>query len=327
MSGGEEYWIQNRVKGREFFQDYLIGGVMGKGVTSCVYRCREKISNEEWACKVIQKEGQGKRKKVINSEIEALLKLNHSNIVRMKHIYESPIEVFIVLELADGGELFDRIVRKGHYSEKEAARVVNQVLSALEYSHGKGIVHRDIKPENILYQSASEDSPVKISDFGFAKAFDEDTIMMTFCGTIGYCAPEVIQKHPYSSSVDIWSLGVVLYILLCGYEPFWDEAGEVNVTKKIVRGEYEFESPYWDDISKPAREFVVQMMTVEAQKRPSATQALENPWVRGHTAQDTHLKRTQDRIREFNAKRKFKAATHAVLAAQRVSGTTLSSDK
>jgi len=147
---GTEFWIENRRRDRDFFNDYAIGGVMGKGVTSCVYRCRDKHSNLEWACKVIQKEGQGKRRKVINSEIDALLKLKHPNIVEMKHIYESPLEVFIVLELADGGELFDRIVKKGHYSEKEAARVVNQVLSALQYSHAQGIVHRDIKPENIF---------------------------------------------------------------------------------------------------------------------------------------------------------------------------------
>ncbi len=105
----------------------------------------------------------------------------------MREIFESGVEVFLVLELADGGELFDRIVRKGHYSEKEAARVLNQVLSALEYSHASGVVHRDIKPENILYQSCAEDSGIKISDFGFAKSLQEDTIMQTFCGTIGYC--------------------------------------------------------------------------------------------------------------------------------------------
>ncbi|CAG7721731.1 unnamed protein product [Allacma fusca] len=174
------------------------------------------------------------------------------------------------------------------------------------YTHCKGIVHRDIKPENILYQSPSDDSLVKISDFGFAKEFDDKTIMSTFCGTIGYCAPEVIMKESYTSAVDIWSLGVVLYILLCGYEPFWDETGEPGVTRKIVKGEYEFESPYWDDISLAAREFVIQMMTVDPLKRPTAKSALENPWVTGHTAQDTHLKRTQERIREFNAKRKFK---------------------
>ncbi|CAG7681523.1 unnamed protein product [Allacma fusca] len=128
----DEFWVENREKSRSFFDDYIIGGVMGKGVTSCVYRCKNKTDNTDWACKVIQKEGQGKRKKVISSEIEALLKLRHSNIVHMKQIYESAMEVFIVLELADGGELFDRIVKKGHYSEKEAARVVNQVISALD---------------------------------------------------------------------------------------------------------------------------------------------------------------------------------------------------
>jgi calcium/calmodulin-dependent protein kinase-4 len=310
----DEFWVESREKSRSFFDDYVIGGVMGKGVTSCVYRCKNKNDDSDWACKVIQKEGQGKRKKVVSSEIEALLKLSHPNIVQMRQIYESAMEVFIVLELADGGELFDRIVKKGHYSEKEAARVVNQVMSALDYAHSKGIVHRDIKPENILYQSVSDDSLIKISDFGFAKEFDEKTIMSTFCGTIGYCAPEVILKEAYTSAVDIWSLGVVLYILLCGYEPFWDETGEPGVTRKIVKGEYEFESPYWDDISQAARDFVVQMMSVDPLKRPSAKSALENAWVKGHTAQDTHLQRTQERIREFNAKRKFKAAGRAVLA-------------
>jgi calcium/calmodulin-dependent protein kinase-4 len=198
------------------------------------------------------------------------------------------------------------------------------VLSALEYSHAKNIVHRDIKPENILYANSSDDSLIKISDFGFAKTVDEDTIMRTFCGTIGYCAPEVVLKKPYSSAVDLWSLGVVLYILLCGYEPFWDEDGEAGVTRKIVRAEYEFESPYWDDISEPAKELVKQLMCANPDKRPTAAEALSNPWVQGNIASDTHLQSTQDRIREFNAKRKFKAAGKAVMAVNKVLGSSQS---
>ncbi|OXA41744.1 calcium/calmodulin-dependent protein kinase type IV [Folsomia candida] len=313
------YWIDGSRRNDDFYTVYSVDSVMGKGVTSTVFRCRNKSTKEECAAKVIQKMGQGKRKKVISSEVEALLQLNHPNIVKMLDIFESVTEVYIVLELAAGGELFDRIVKKGHYSEKEAARVTYQVLSALEYSHGKGIAHRDIKPENILYSSASDDSLIKISDFGFAKHVD-DGIMQTFCGTIGYCAPEVVLKKPYSSAVDLWSLGVVLYILLCGYEPFWDESGEVGVTRKIVYGDYEFESPYWDEISLPAKEFVKQLMTVDPDKRPTAKEALLNPWVQGNMASDVPLTATQERIREFNAKRKFKAATNAVVALNKITG-------
>ncbi|ODM92777.1 Calcium/calmodulin-dependent protein kinase type IV [Orchesella cincta] len=321
----DRMWIDQAKRKDDFYSSYVVDTVMGKGVTSTVYRCKNKATGEFCAAKVIEKMGQGKRKKVISCEIEALLKLDHQNIIKMKDIFESPTEVYIVLELAVGGELFDRIVKKGHYSEKEAAKVCYEVLSALEYSHAKNIVHRDIKPENILYASTSDDSLIKISDFGFAKTVDDDTIMRTFCGTIGYCAPEVVLKKPYTAAVDLWSLGVVLYILLCGYEPFWDEDGEAGVTRKIVRAEYEFESPYWDDISEPAKELVTQLMSADPDKRPTAAEALSNPWVQGHIASDTHLQRTQDRIREFNAKRIFRAAGKAVMAVNKVRGPIQSS--
>lgn len=159
----------------------------------------------------------------LRTEVAILERMDHANIVRMRGVYDTPKTFYMVLELMTGGELFDRIVSKGKYSEKEASDVVRNLADALHYCHQRGVVHRDLKPENLLYSDTTDAAQIKIADFGLAKLLNQTQLMATACGTPGYVAPEILLGKPYSDKVDMWSLGVITYILLCGFPPFYDE--------------------------------------------------------------------------------------------------------
>jgi calcium/calmodulin-dependent protein kinase I len=176
--------------------------------------------------------------------------------------------------------LFDRIVAKGSYTERDASRLIKQILEAVDYMHDQGIVHRDLKPENLLYESQDEDSNIKISDFGLSKIIFSK-MMMTACGTPGYVAPEVLAQKPYGKEVDVWSIGVISYILLCGYQPFYDE-NDSNLFALILKGKYEFDSPYWDDISDSAKDFIRHVMCLSVENRYTCKDALRHPWLAFH---------------------------------------------
>ncbi|RCN45458.1 kinase domain protein [Ancylostoma caninum] len=183
------------------------------------------------------------------------------------------------MELVTGGELFDRIVAKGSYTEKDASHLIRQnlqVLHAVAFMHENGVVHRDLKPENLLYFNQDEDSKIMVSDFGLSKTEDSG-VMATACGTPGYVAPEVLQQKPYGKAVDVWSIGVIAYILLCGYPPFYDES-DANLFAQIIKGEYEFDAPYWDQISDSAKDFISHLMCCDPEQRYTCEQALEHPW-------------------------------------------------
>ncbi len=176
--------------------------------------------------------------------------------------------------------MFDRIVAKGSYTERDASRLIKQILEAVDYMHDQGIVHRDLKPENLLYESQDEDSNIKISDFGLSKIIFSK-MMMTACGTPGYVAPEVLAQKPYGKEVDVWSIGVISYILLCGYQPFYDE-NDSNLFALILKGKYEFDSPYWDDISDSAKDFIRHVMCLSVENRYTCKDALRHPWLAFH---------------------------------------------
>ncbi|PSN42680.1 Calcium/calmodulin-dependent protein kinase type IV [Blattella germanica] len=265
-------------------------------------------------------------KKMVQTEIGILLKLRHPHIIQLREVFETRTEIQLILELVTGGELFERIVERGQYSEHDAAEAVRQILSALQYLHAHGVVHRDLKPENLLYESEHEDSHLKLADFGLSKILHRgDFTMNTLCGTIGYCdikeskqkihnihsillysyllchgmyinifsslsiaAPEILLNKEYDASVDLWSLGVVTYIMLCGFEPFWDDTGEMAVCRRIVEGEFSFPSPWWDDISDSAKNLITQLLHIEPLKRPSASEVLNHPWAATHAVLATH---------------------------------------
>ncbi|XP_023366393.1 calcium/calmodulin-dependent protein kinase type 1 isoform X3 [Otolemur garnettii] len=216
-----------------------------------------------------------------------------------------------VLHKVSGGELFDRIVEKGFYTERDASRLIFQVLDAVKYLHDLGIVHRDLKPENLLYYSLDEDSKIMISDFGLSKMEDPGSVLSTACGTPGYVAPEVLAQKPYSKAVDCWSIGVIAYILLCGYPPFYDE-NDAKLFEQILKAEYEFDSPYWDDISDSAKDFIRHLMEKDPEKRFTCEQALQHPWIAGDTALDKNIHQSvSEQIKKNFAKSKWKQAFNA----------------
>ncbi|TRY82458.1 hypothetical protein DNTS_028279 [Danionella cerebrum] len=213
-----------------------------------VVLAEERSTGKMFAVKCIPKKALKGKESSIENEIAVLRKIKHENIVALEDIYESSDHLYLIMQLVSGGELFDRIVEKGFYTEKDASKLIRQVLDAVNYLHTMGIVHRDLKPENLLYFNPQDGSKIMISDFGLSKMEGTGDVMSTACGTPGYVAPEVLAQKPYSKAVDCWSIGVIAYILLCGYPPFYDE-NDSKLFEQILKADYEFDAPYWDDIS------------------------------------------------------------------------------
>lgn len=285
---------------------------MGDGAFSNVYRARDSTGQhqDEVAIKVVRKfEMNSSQRANILKEVQIMRQLDHPNIVKLIDFSESRQYYYIILELCPGGELFHQIVRLTYFSEDLSRHVIIQVAKALEYLHEEaGVVHRDIKPENLLFYPIpfiptrnpkprgpdDEDKAdegefvkgkgsggigvIKIADFGLSKVI-WDSQTMTPCGTVGYTAPEIVKDERYSKSVDMWALGCVLYTLLCGFPPFYDESIQ-TLTEKVARGQYTFLSPWWDDISKSAQDLVTHLLTVDPEKRYDIKQFLNHPWIR-----------------------------------------------
>ncbi|XP_056280686.1 calcium/calmodulin-dependent protein kinase type 1D isoform X2 [Pseudoliparis swirei] len=242
---------------------------------------------------------------------EVLGTIKHENIVALEDIYESPDHLYLIMQLVSGGELFDRIVEKGFYTEKDASALIRQVLDAVSYLHKMGIVHRDLKPENLLYFNPQDESKIMISDFGLSKMEGGGDVMSTACGTPGYVAPEVLAQKPYSKAVDCWSIGVIAYILLCGYPPFYDE-NDSKLFEQILKADYEFDAPYWDDISDSAKDFIGSLMEKDPAKRFTCDQALRHPWIAGDTALCKNIHESVSRqIKKNFAKSKWRQAFNA----------------
>ncbi|XP_070791830.1 calcium/calmodulin-dependent protein kinase type IV [Pituophis catenifer annectens] len=331
-SASPDFWIDG--SNRDTLTDYYdLESELGRGATSIVYRCRQKGTQKPFAVKILKKTElpaeelcatlkklfeEQVDKKIVRTEIGVLLRLSHPNIIKLKEIFETPTEISLVLELVTGGELFDRIVEKGYYSERDAADAVKQILEAVAYLHANGIVHRDLKPENLLYATPAPDAPLKIADFGLSKIVADHVTMKTVCGTPGYCAPEILRGCAYGSEVDMWSIGIITYILLCGFEPFYDERGDQYMFKRILNCEYDFVSPWWDDVSLNAKDLVRKLIVLDPKKRLTTFQALQHPWVTGKAANFIHMDTAQKKLQEFNARRKLKAAVKAVVASTRL---------
>ncbi|XP_046142830.1 calcium/calmodulin-dependent protein kinase type 1 isoform X5 [Osmia bicornis bicornis] len=214
---------------------YVLKELLGTGAFSEVRLADSKEKpGQMFAVKIIDKKALKGKEDSLENEIRVLRRLTHPNIVQLLETFEDKHKVYLVMELVTGGELFDRIVEKGSYTEKDASGLIRQVLEAVDYMHDQGVVHRDLKPENLLYYSPDEDSKIMISDFGLSK-MEDSGIMATACGTPGYVAPEVLAQKPYGKAVDVWSIGVISYILLCGYPPFYDE-NDANLFAQILKG-------------------------------------------------------------------------------------------
>jgi len=302
---------------------YILKDVLGTGAFSQVRLAESKESKELYAIKVIDKKALKGKEDSLENEIRVLRRLHHPNIVELLEVHEEKTKVYLVMELVTGGELFDRIVEKGSYTEKDAADLIKQVLSAVAYMHSSGVVHRDLKPENLLYHSAEEDSKIMISDFGLSK-MEDSGIMATACGTPGYVAPEVLAQKPYGKEVDVWSIGVISYILLCGYPPFYDE-NDANLFAQILKGEFEFDSPYWDDISLEAKEFIRKLMCVDVDKRLTCEEALEHAWISGAKGDRNIHASVSAQLKKNFAKSKWKQAYHAIAVSRQMKLLALNS--
>ncbi|MBN3323586.1 KCC1B kinase, partial [Atractosteus spatula] len=220
-----------------------------------------------------------------------------------------------------GGELLDRILERGMYTERDASHVIRQVLDAVQYLHELGIVHRDLKPENLLYDTPFEDSKIVISDFGLSK-MEEQGALSTACGTPAYVAPELLEQKTYGKEVDLWAVGVISYILLCGYPPFYDE-NDTKLYQQIVKAEYEFDSPYWDDISESAKDFISHLLQRDPEKRFTCEQALRHPWISGSAALEKNIHESvSEQIQKNFARSQWKRAFNATAVVRHLSKKT-----
>ncbi|KAF9730685.1 hypothetical protein PMIN03_002635 [Paraphaeosphaeria minitans] len=269
-----------------FRQQYALQEQLGKGHFASVYLCVEKNSGMRYAVKKFEKHtGPGEKSKVdgLQQEIAVLMGVSHPTLLCLKDTFDEADGVYLVLELAPEGELFNWIVMKQKLTETEARRVFVQLFQGVKYLHERNIVHRDIKPENILL--TDKDLSVKLADFGLAKIIGEESFTTTLCGTPSYVAPEILEStnhRRYTRAVDVWSLGVVLYICLCGFPPFSDELYSADnpytLSQQIKMGRFDYPSPYWDSVGDPALDLIDRMLTVDVDSRITIDQCLEHPW-------------------------------------------------
>jgi len=301
---------------------YDMKDVLGTGAFSQVRLAECREDGHMYAIKIIDKKALKGKEDSLENEIRVLKRLKHPNIVALLEVFEDKTKVYLVMELVTGGELFDRIVEKGSYSEKDAADLIKQVLSAVAYMHSQGVVHRDLKPENLLYYSPDADSKIMISDFGLSK-MEESGVMATACGTPGYVAPEVLAQKPYGKAVDVWSIGVISYILLCGYPPFYDE-NDANLFAQILKGEFEFDSPYWDDISEEAKDFIRSLMCVNVEHRLTCEAALDHCWITGVQSEKNIHATVSEQLKKNFAKSRWKKLMHAIVMVHKMQSMTLS---
>jgi len=261
--------------------EYEIGETLGTGHFSKVKLGINRKTGEKVAIKIINKPT-GSKIAMLKTEVDIMTKTEHPNVVKLFKVHETTTVLYLVMELLTGGELFDRIVAKGHYSEDDARKLTVTMLKAVLYLHEMGIAHRDLKPENLLLKDTTDEAIVKITDFGLSKIFSDDAqgevVMKTACGTPGYVAPEVLTHENYSSQVDLWSIGVIVYILLCGFPPFYGD-NDAQMFRKIKAGSYKFLSPYWDPISADAKDFVSVLLVVDPKKRLDCKAALNHRWL------------------------------------------------
>ena len=264
---------------------------IGHGHYGVVRKCMNRKTNGWYAIKSIRKSKVGKVD-VLKREVALLKECDHPNIIQLVEVHEDQKYLHLITELCTGGELFDRIIEKtqsdeGHFSERDAANLVQCILDAIAYCHDqKGIVHRDLKPENFLFSSRDEDAVIKIIDFGLSRHDDMQAgIMNTKVGTPYYVAPEVLNRE-YTKSCDIWSIGVITYILLCGYPPFYGDTDN-QIFDSVRTGRFDFPSPDWDGISDNAKDFICALLRRDPSKRLSASKALKHTWIRELTGRET----------------------------------------
>ncbi|NWW06637.1 DCLK2 kinase, partial [Oreocharis arfaki] len=270
-------------------EKYKVGKVIGDGNFAVVKECVERSTGKEFALKIIDKAKCCGKEHLIENEVSILRRVKHPNIIMLIEEMDTPTELYLVMELVKGGDLFDAITSSTKYTERDGSAMVYNLASALKYLHGLNIVHRDIKPENLLVCEYSDGTKsLKLGDFGLATVVEGP--LYTVCGTPTYVAPEIIAETGYGLKVDIWAAGVITYILLCGFPPFRSENNlQEDLFDQILVGKLEFPSPYWDNITDSAKELISLMLHVNAEARYTAAQILSHPWVSDDASQENNM--------------------------------------
>jgi len=299
-------------KNRKIEEDYtLVNPPIGKGSFGEVRKAIHKKTNVTRAVKIIHKAvATPEEQERLTNEVNILKSLDHPSIMQVYEFYQDEERFYIVSEFLSGGELYQKISGSGNFGEKKAAKTIRQIMSAVQYCHSHKIVHRDLKPENILYETTKDDSILKIIDFGTSRYFEKSSVKMKQkFGTPYYIAPEVLKKD-YNEKCDIWSCGVILYIMLCGFPPFNGDNNE-EIMDNILRGEYNFEAPIWSEVSDYAQTLIKHMLEYDPVLRYSAEQVLQDPWfkmVLEDSFDKPFARRTLSQLKGFRTQRKLQEA-------------------
>ncbi|ETS87057.1 Calcium/calmodulin-dependent protein kinase [Pestalotiopsis fici W106-1] len=300
---------------------YRFGRTLGAGTYGIVREADGPTGKV--AIKIILKKNVKGNERMVYDELDMLQRLKHPHIVRFVDWFESRDKYYIVTELATGGELFDRICEQGKFTEKDASQTIKQVLTAVDYLHRNNVVHRDLKPENLLYLSKQSDSDLVLADFGIAKMLDtKDEVLTTMAGSFGYAAPEVMLKKGHGKPVDMWSMGVITYTLLCGYSPFRSENLQ-DLIDECSNAQVVFHERYWKDVSDDAKEFILHLLQPKPEDRWTSQQALSHSWLSGESATDHNL---LPEIKAYMAKARLKRGIEMVKLANRIEALKMQED-
>ncbi|MFS7914998.1 putative protein kinase CAMK-CDPK family [Helianthus anomalus] len=315
-NSAESFFVLQDPTGHDIKQGYSLGQELGRGEFGITYLCTDLKTGEKFGCKSISKRKLRTAVDIedVRREVEIMKHLpKHPNIVTLRDTYEDDNAVHIVMELCEGGELFDRIVARGHYTERAAASIMRTIVEIVQMCHSHGVMHRDLKPENFLFGNKKETAPLKAIDFGLSVFFQPGQIFSEIVGSPYYMAPEVLKRN-YGSEVDVWSAGVILYILICGVPPFWAET-EQGVAQAIIRSVINFKRDPWPKVSDNVKDLVKKMLEPDPKSRLTAQQVLEHPWLNSKKAPNVPLGDiVKSRLKQFSVMNKLKKQALRVVA-------------